>query len=203
MKRLLFLLVCVLLLLFATAAPALADDYFYGFSPYHEDPFRVDMSEGLAVFLEEGYIPADSHEVIFGMSWTSLNRGLVLKVPDIFRMELSVTGPYPAMTVRAHCDQSDCRQYWSALYRWNERLWASPDWQAIPNHPEAAAAGIWSRNWWVSCGTLPAGKYTVEYREILTRTLADPWTWPGPGIQYPPYDTGVVEYTFWVGPPVS
>jgi hypothetical protein len=200
-KTVLFLIVCTLLM-FAVAAPALADpaDEFWAFDPYEPAPglLHLDPSEGFIELVDE--IPPDS-PVIFGWSWRALNRGLVTPVPDIFREELSVTGPYPETTVWGHCDQSDCQDYWSEPFRWMNAVRGSdPSWLVLPNHPKAAA-GLWARNWWVPCGTLPAGMYTVKYRDILTRTIADPWTWPGP-VQYPPWDTGVLEYTFWVGPPV-
>ncbi len=192
-KKLLFLVVCTLLLLFAVSAPALADSPIYLVDIFEPAPMAVDQSTGYVWFVDK--IPAGS-QVFWGWSWRSLNKGVVSTVPDIFRMELSITGPGRNGTVRAQCDQSDCRSYWSELFRWND-TYSENTW-LLPLHPTAAAAGLWARHWWVPCGSLRAGTYAATYREILTRTVADPWTYPGP-VEYLPYDTGVVEYTFTVG----
>jgi hypothetical protein len=184
MKKLLFLTVCALLLLFAVAGPALADTA-YVVSPFEPAPVAIDPSLGTAKFVDA--IPAGS-QVFFGYSWRSLNRGLAATAPYASRMRLSVVAPDG--TVVGHCNESDCQGFWGPLFRWNEALWGSPEWWDYPYNPKAAAAGMWARDWRVPCGKLPAGEYTCTYNDMLIRAVADPmWEQPGsyPPV-YPAYD---------------
>lgn len=173
MRKPLFLIVCLFLLLFAVTAPALAQP-FYVVNPYDGSVVVADRSQHAASPVDS--IPAGS-TVVCGYSWIAVNRGLAATAPYAFRMRLRVVDA--SGTLIARCGKFDCQSSWGGLYRWNVMWCNSPDMIATAYNPKMAA-GIWARDWLVPCGTLPVGEYTVTYNEMLTRAVADPmWAEPG------------------------
>jgi len=182
MKKLLFLILCTLLVLFGVTVPALAAADFYFVFVYDGSVLAIDETAHTVVTVDK--IPPGSR-VVCGYSWVAINRGLAATFPRAALMRLTVTGP-SGLVVR--CDETDCADFWSAPYRWND-WYSDPSWWAFAYNPKVAA-GPWVCDWLVPCGNLPAGNYAIAYSDKFVRAMADPM-WERPGTYppvYPAYD---------------
>jgi hypothetical protein len=190
MKRILLLVACTLLLLFALAPPALADADYYFVYVYDGSVFAVD--ETAHTVQDVGAIPPGS-SVVCGYSWVGINRGLATTFPQAALMRLTVTGP--GGTIVGQCDETNCAAFWGGTYLWND-WYADPTWWAFPYNPKVAA-GPWARDWVVPCGNLPTGDYTIAYSDKFVRAMADPM-WERPGTYPPVYHA--YDWYDWEGP---
>ena len=182
MKKLSFLLGCVLLLLVATAVPAMADPLYY----------QVYVYDGSAAWIDEStttWGPVDAvpvgADVRISTSWVALNRGLAGSFPNAMLERLEVLDPLG--NVVASCDESTCRTFWAAPYLYND-WFDEADW-VYPANPKRSA-GVWAVDWMVPFRPATAGTYTIVYSDKQIRTVADPmWATPGTVVPiYPMYD---------------
>lgn len=192
MKRLLFLPACALLLLLASAAPALADTY-YQVSPY--DGSAIWADDDSLTWGPARTIPAGA-DVRVGLSLAAMNHGGALSQPEalLLRLEVSARGSStPLCTV----DESTCGGFWGAPYPYNDWMVDYPDFVLYPYNPNVGAEPT-GRDWLVPMPPLAAGRYTISYSEKLTRALVDPLYLPpseGPG-KKGPWDWTDYEATF-------
>lgn len=181
-KKPLFLLCCTVLLLCATAAPALADPLYYQVYVYDGSAIWVD--ESTTSFGLVDAVPAGA-DVRISASWLAMSHGLATSYPKAMLQRLQVLDPYGDI-VKA-CDESTCRTFWTAPYL-NNDYYEEPEW-LYPANPKRSA-GVWGVDWMVPFRPLTAGTYTIVYSDKQVRTVADPmWATPGSVVPiYPRYD---------------
>jgi hypothetical protein len=199
MKRLLFAVGCLLLLL-AAAVPASAADKIQWqviVGPHWSgEAFIVyvnytDMTFG---YLDEDdnfftSVPADATDVVVGDPAAFVNRGNLRAFVKSYFQEMTVDDPDGNRVIDV--DRTECHDYWGPMYHYNDFL--GPDGPLLPYNPRIGA-GMWERDWWLrlplnSGGKLTPGSYTVTYNSMLTHRCADPmWLDRGaPGGEgYPP-----------------
>jgi len=179
MKRLLVSISCVLLLLAATASPALADaDHFYMVNAYGEGAMQVDASAKTVTPVDAVPLGAD---VRIQGAWLTTSFGLANSVPGAILQRLAVLDPQGNPIPACAVDESRCRGFWAAPFLLSE--WDTPLSWETPYNPKRSA-GVWMRLWLVPFVPLTSGTYTIVYTEVWTRAIADPM-WEQPG-SYPP-----------------
>ena len=202
MKRLLFLVGCLVLLLGVVAAPAAATQgvqwqvVLNFHSPGYLDICRADYdtmawttldADGNAVLTS---VPAYAANVAVGTSTAFVNRGNTSVFAKAFFQKLKVYDPTGKLVV--DCDASACQGYWSAPYRYND--WTNPFGPLYAYNPKIGGGMMWAVDWFVQLppdpvtGKLVVGTYRVECWNMATHRLADPM-FPGrvPGrVGYPP-----------------
>jgi len=178
MKKLLFLIGCALLLLLATAAPALADAINYQVNVYGEGIGRVDESAKTVTPVDAVPVGAD---VRIQGAWLTTSFGLSNSAPDAILERLTVLDPKGNPVPACEVDESNCHGFWAAPFLLSE--WDTPMSWETPYNPNRNA-GVWMRLWLVPFVPLTRGTYTIFYTEVWTRAIADPM-WDQPG-SYPP-----------------
>jgi hypothetical protein len=192
MKKTLFFSCCILVLLLASAVPALADVY-YQVSPY--DGSTIWADDSTQTWGPVRAVPAGA-DVRVGLSLAAMNHGGAMSQSEAILIQLEVTqkgSPTPLCTV----DESTCGSFWGAPYPYNPWMIDYPDFLLYPYNPNVGAEAT-GRDWLVPLGPLPAGRYTISYSEKLTRTIVDPlYLAPseGPG-KKGPWDWTDYEATF-------
>lgn len=203
MKRLLFLLACALLLILAIAGPALAADQIQWqvWINIHaaEAPPAVLWSNYTTMYWSDidakgrpyAAVPRTATDVAVGSGAAFVNSGNTAAFAKAFFQRIDVYDPSGKQIV--HVDETDCQNYWSDLYRFND--WGNPYDPLLPYNPNIGQGMMWGVDWYVpllrapsTATSLKAGIYTVVYNNMLTHTLADPM-FPGrvPGGEgYPP-----------------
>jgi hypothetical protein len=192
MKRLSLLLVCALLLLLASAAPALAD-FYYQVSPY--DGSALWVNDDTLTWGPARTIPAGA-DVRVGLSLVAMNHGGALSQSQalLLRLEVSAKG---SSTPLCAVDESTCGSFWGAPYPYNDWMVDYPDFALYPYNPNVGAEAT-ARDWLVPMPPLTSGRYAISYSEKLTRALVDPLYLPpseGPG-KKGPWDWTDYEATF-------
>jgi len=199
MKKLLFLLGCLLLLLTVAAAPASAADKIQWqviVGPHWSgEAFIVNINYTTMWFtyLDENgeffeAVPADATDVVVGDAIAFVNRGNMQVCAKSLFQRMTVDDPAGNRVI--DIDESECQQYWTPLYHYND--FASIDGPLLPYNPRIGA-GMWEKDWWAklpldpATGKLTPGSYTVTYSDMLKHRIADPM-WPDtkPGRDYPP-----------------
>ena len=204
MKKLLFLLGCLLLLLAAaapaSAAPAAADAkiQWQVLVDFHSmaGVFIVRLDYATMTWTDVDArgryftaVPADATDVRVGTSTAFVNSGDMAVFAKSFFQRLEVLDPGGRQIVNV--DESAGQQYWTAMYRYND--WTSYYGPLLPYNPRIGA-GMWAMDWIVPIprpsgdATLRRGTYTINYSCMLTHRVADPM-FPGrvPGREgYPP-----------------
>jgi hypothetical protein len=206
MKKLLFLLGCLLLLL-APAAPASADtihwEVILNFHDTSSQPLIVRVNETQKTWLaydvtDDNWpplytsVPATATDVRVGHSTAFVNRGNMAVFAKSFFQRMTVFDPKSSEIVDV--DESTSQSYWSVMYRYNSWTMENyPDFQLLPYNPRIGA-GMWAMDWMVrllpssGTATLAPGTYTITYADMLKHRCADPM-FPGrvPGGEgYPP-----------------
>ena len=192
MKKLQFLIGCALLLLLATAAPALADANLYYVNAIGEGTTLVDVSAKTATPVAAVPVGTD---VRIQSGWITTSLGLANSAPDAILQRLTVLDPKGNPVPACEVDESNCRGFWTAPFLWDG--WDTPLGYLSPYNPNRSA-GIWARFWLVPFVPLTRGTYTIYYTEVWTRAIADPaWDQPGsyPPV-YPAYEWPTSEVTF-------
>ena len=202
MKKLLFLIGCLLLLL-AAAAPASAADtdmiqwqVLIDFHAMEGPPLIVELNyTDMSWTLQDEHgkffsaVPAGATDVRVGTSAAFVTYGNMTVFADAFFQRLKVWDPKGNKVIDV--DESTCQAYWTAPYLCND--WTSPYGPMLPYNP-SIGAGMWGMDWIPplprpsGSTTLARGRYTVEYWSMLTHRVADPM-FPGrvPGKEgYPP-----------------
>jgi len=200
MKRLLFVVGCLLLLLAAAAAPASAADKIQWqviVGPHWSDmPLIVNINYTTMWFsyLDENgeffeAVPADATDVVVGDAVAFVNRGNMQVFAKSLFQRMTVDDPAGNRVI--DIDESESQNSWTPLYHYND--FASIDGPLLPYNPRIGA-GMWEKDWWAklpldpSTGNPTPGTYTVTYRDLLRHRCADPM-FPGrvPGGEgYPP-----------------
>ena len=191
MKKLLFLLGCLLLLLAAAAAPASANEIQWQVivGPHWSgDPliFRVDKTAmtyeyEAAPGVPFDYVPADATDVVVGDVTGFVNRGNMQVFAKAYFQEMTVEDPLgnPVIDI----DRTECHDLWGPLYHFNDLV--SPDGPWLPYNPRIGA-GMWAKDWLQplplneDTKTLTPGWYKVTYDSMLRHRIADPM-WPDRG----------------------
>jgi hypothetical protein len=193
MGKLLFLLTCALLLLLASATPALAD-FYYQVSPYDGSVLWAD--EATQTWGTVRTIPSGA-DVRVGLSLVAMNHGGAMSQSEAFLFRLEVTKRGSSTPLRAPVDESTCGSFWGAPYPYNDWMVDYPDFVLYPYNPSVGAEAT-ARDWLVPMGSLTSGRYTISYSEKLTRPIVDPLFLPpseGPG-KKGPWDWTDYEATF-------
>ena len=192
MKRLLFVLGCLLLLLAAAAAPASAADRIQWqviVGPHWSgEPFiaYVNLTDKTFGYLDgEGNlftsVPADATEVVVGDTAPFVNRGNTDVFVKAYFQEMTIDDPSGNRVI--DIDRTECHDYWGPLYHYNDLV--GPDGPLLPYNPRIGA-GMWERDWWATLPLDPTtgkpipGEYTVTYNSMLAHRCADPM-WPDKG----------------------
>ena len=219
MKRLLFVVGCLLLLL-AAAAPASAADKIQwqvlvnyngleGPPVYvclnYTDMYWTDLDAKGRPFTS---VPADATDVRVGTSAAFVNYGDMTVFAKSYFQRLKVWDPGGNKVI--DIDESTSQMYWTAPYRYND--WTSPYGPMLPYNPNIGQGMMWGMDWVPrvpppsGSATLKRGTYRVTFTDMLTHRCADPMFWwrvPG-GEGYPPlegpwdWDTSMFALTFQV-----
>ena len=200
-KKLLFLVVCALLLLCATAAPASARDTYPtpAYPPYW---YNVDCFGWGAYWVDEvahtaggpvRAVPAGS-PVYVGSTWICATYGQSVRQAAAMLQRLEVwtyDKDGSKSYVLAPIDESISQSYWVGPYDVNTAY--GHDY--APHNPEVQS-GIWGMDWVVALGPLAKGTYWFTYSELRTHSISDPHFEATP-VFYPAYDrTNYGTYSF-------
>ena len=206
MRRLLFVVGC-LLLLFGAAAPALADDLqwevivgtHWSGQPYicwldwdtmTWSDFRIDADGMMQPYTA---VPADATDVRVGDAIVFVNRGNTRVFAKAYFQRMTVEGPglvEPISVTEATCHDNG---YWTAPYPYND-FTNDVYGPLLPYNPRIGGGMQWEMDWMVpllpddGVTTLEPGTYAVTYAGMLKHRCADPMFWwrvPG-GDGYPP-----------------
>ena len=175
MKKLLFLLVCALLLLLASASPALAD-FWYQVSPY--DGSVIWANDDTLEWEFDSPVPAGVDTRV-GFTLITLNRGGSMPQAKNLLMRLVVTkvGSPPSTPPLVVVDEFTCRDYWGAPYDYNAWMTGHPDY-VIPHFNPRIGAVVTGRDWLVPLPTLTPGTYEIFISDKLTKKWVDPLYMP-------------------------
>jgi hypothetical protein len=208
MKKLLFLVGCVLLLLPALAGPAAADkiqwQVFINIHSPSDPPLLLRLNETQMTWriLDKSgrlfsSVPAEATDVRVGSStpFVTLGNTEVFAKSFFQRMTVSYVVSRHEELVIASCDESTSQSYYGEPYLYNDWTGDVPGDQIYPYNPNIGT-GIWTMDWMVPLlprgntagATLDPGKYTIDYTDMLLHRCADPM-FPGrvPGKEgYPP-----------------
>jgi hypothetical protein len=177
MKKLLFLLVCALLLLLASASPALAD-FWYQVSPYdgsvtwaNDDTLEWD-------FDSDGVVPAGVDTRV-GFTLITLNRGGSMPQAKnlLLRLVVIKAGSPPSTPPVVLVDEFTCQRYWGAPYDYNAWMTGHPDF-VIPHFNPKIGAVVTGRDWLVPLPALTPGDYEIFISDKLTKKWVDPLYMP-------------------------
>jgi len=208
MKRLLFVVGCLLLLL-AAAAPASANDirwqvivgpHWTGV-PYicwvdfdtmtWSDFSSIDADTGKPIYYTA--VPAGATDVRVGDAAVFVNRGNTQVFAKALFQRMTVEGPGLAKPVVVTEDDCHDNGYWTRPYPYND--FTNEYWGPLFAYNPRIGGGMqWEMDWMVpllpddGVATLTPGRYKVTYEDMLTHRCADPMFWwrvPG-GDGYPP-----------------
>ena len=199
-KKLMFLVVCALLLLCATAAPASARDTYPtpAYPPYW---YNVDCFGWGAYWVDEvahtaggpvSAVPAGS-PVYVGSMWICATYGQSIRQAKAMlqRLEVWTYVNGNRVDVIKPIDESTSRSYWVGPYDVNTAY--GHDY--APYNPKVQS-GIWGMDWVVPLGGLEPGIYWQTYSDKLTHQCADPHFDRTP-VHYAPWDwTNYGTYSF-------
>jgi hypothetical protein len=206
MKKLLFLSVCVLLLLCATAAPASAsrDTYpspaypahWYNVDPWGYGVYSVDETahtvDGPVAAVPLAPDSSASMPIYVGGTWICATYGQSIRQAKALLQRLEVWKEDG--TVVVSIDESTSQSYWVGPYDVN----TSYGHDYAPYNPKVQA-GIWGMDWMIPTGPLAAGTYYVKYSNKLTHWISDP-LFDKKAIHYAPFDwTDYGPWSFVVG----
>jgi hypothetical protein len=217
MKKLLFLLGC-LLLLAAAAAPASAADKIQWqviIGPHWSgEPVIVQVNYTAMTFTdidENGAyftaVPATATDVVVGDATPFVTRGNTQAFAKALFQRMTIDDPSGKRTVDV--DEAECHQYLVPIYPYND--FSSYYGPLLPYNTKIGGGMMWETDWMVPLplnadGKLTPGPYTVTYNQMLAHTVADPM-FPGrvPGkVGYPPIGHAAPWWdepgtlTFWV-----
>jgi len=209
-KKLLFLSVCVLLLLCATAAPASARDT-YPTPAYPPCWYNVDPWGGGVYWVDEtahtsggpiSAVPLATGETVslpVYVGWTSIcaTYGQSIRQAKALLQRLEVwtyAKDGSRVDIIKPIDESTSQSYWVGPYDVNTAY--GHDY--APYNPKVQA-GIWGMDWLIPTGPLAAGTYYVKYSNKLTHWTCDP-LFDKKAIHYQPWDwTDYGPWSFVVG----
>ena len=192
MKKLLFLLVCALLLLLASASPALAD-FWYQVNPYDGSVIWADEATLKWELTDTAPAGADTR---VGFTLITLNRGGANPQAKNLLLRLVVT-KQGSTTPIVVVDEFTCRKYWGAPYDYNAWMTDYPD-LVIPHFNPRIGAVVTGRDWLVPLPPLTPGTYDIFISDKLTKKWVDPLYLPpreGP-LKTAPWDWTDFSSTF-------
>ena len=192
MKKLLFLLSCVLLLLLASTAPALAADYFSAMKPgnAYVHPWMgnegtawwegVDKSQG-GYFWSQDPIPAGY--TVWLAAWVDgWPKDQMAALPWTQRVDCEMTGPGTTLRIGSE----EARTYWDPVFF---------AWRGSTIYADHVK--IWVSAWKYRLGTLPVGDYSGT---ASWTSMAPYWDYYSEGGPFPLDFTGTFSFHFLVGP---
>lgn len=179
MKRLLFVLVCALLLLAATAAPAAARDSYptpaypplwYGVGCMGPYAFWVNETTHAAGMLEGTTIPA-GYPVYVGETWICCTYGQSIRQAKALLQQLEVwtVNKDGSKNMLVDIDESTSQSRWVGPY--NVNVAYSHDW--TPYRPQVQT-GMWGMDWMIPLGKLAKGEYFYNYSDLQLHWVSDP-----------------------------
>ena len=171
MKKLLFLLVCALLLLLTSASPALAD-FWYQVNPYDGSVIWAD--DATLEWDVTPTVPAGADTRV-GFTLITLNRGGSMPQAKNLLLRLVVTkvGSPSSTPPLVVVDEFTCRKYWGAPYDYNAWMTNHPDY-VIPHFNPRIGAVVTGRDWLVPLPPLTPGTYAISVSDRLTKKWVDP-----------------------------
>ena len=201
MKKLLFLLGCLLLLLAAVAPASAADkiqwQVLVNFHSPSDPPIIVQINYTDMTFTDVNAkgryftaVPATATDVVVGTATPFVNSGNASVFARSFFQRMKVVDPARDQIVDV--DESTGQQYWVGPYPYND--FTSYYGPFLPYNPNIGGGMMWEVDWMVplprpaGSATLKRGTYTLTYSCMLTHVCADPM-FPGrvPGGEgYPP-----------------
>lgn len=180
MKKLLFLLVCVLLLLCAVAAPAVARDTY---PPYPANWYFVSV-DGSTYWMDEvthtwgptdlpRTVPADDLHVAIGGTWFCATYGQCIAQAGAVRQTLDFWKDGESEFILS-LDERAARAYWGRPYDPEAAYGITPEDLGGSFYNPKVQSGFWAIDWIVWIGPLEEGTYWLEYKNYTAHNTVDP-----------------------------